>query len=348
MKTCPFCGATIEENARFCLYCMTSLEEKQTVHIRKTGKGRKTAAAVAVAVFAVLFVAAATAGLLWLSRSDGDGVSSSPEVDALATAFTTTTASAVTDAPSASLTIGRETQTTVSAATVTTSDGSVTSGTTQTALSTTRSTSTQSTDKTAAVSSALSTTVGTLSTAPSTTATLQSPTYTPVAWCVRAAFSFDYDERYNHVAPEDAVVIVGLMSIPDDGVYVIPETIDGKTVVAVDFALQQGYAFGDAAVRDTVKAVYLPPSLTTLCADAFSGCSNLTDVYAAGEYLYAEPSAFPSAASRNGTLTFHTTEEAWCLYGSAPFSVYCSAGGVNGYEARWQSWSDSLYGEEAS
>lgn len=344
MKTCPFCGATIEENARFCLYCMTSLEEKQTVHIRKTGKGRKTAAAAAVAVFAVLFVAAATVGLLWLSRPDGDGASSSPEVDTLATAFTTTTtASAVTDVPSASLTTGRETQTTVSAATATTTDGGVTSGTTQTALSTTR-----STGKTTAGSSVASTTVGTLPTVPSTTTTVQSPTYTPVAWCVRAAFSFDYDERYNHVAPEDAVVIVGLMSIPDDGVYVIPETIDGKTVVAVDFALQQGYAFGDAAVRDTVKAVYLPPSLTTLCADAFSGCSNLIDVYVAGEYLYAEPSAFPSVAARNGTLTFHTAEEAWCLYGSAPFNVYCSAVGVNGYEARWQSWSDSLYGEEAS
>ena len=31
MKKCPFCGAEIEENARFCLYCMTSLEEKQCI-----------------------------------------------------------------------------------------------------------------------------------------------------------------------------------------------------------------------------------------------------------------------------------------------------------------------------
>lgn len=29
MKTCPHCQAKIEENARFCLYCMTSLDEKQ-------------------------------------------------------------------------------------------------------------------------------------------------------------------------------------------------------------------------------------------------------------------------------------------------------------------------------
>ena len=29
MKECPFCKAEIEEHARFCLYCMTSLEEKK-------------------------------------------------------------------------------------------------------------------------------------------------------------------------------------------------------------------------------------------------------------------------------------------------------------------------------
>lgn len=31
MKECPFCKAKIQENARFCLYCMKSLDEKQPV-----------------------------------------------------------------------------------------------------------------------------------------------------------------------------------------------------------------------------------------------------------------------------------------------------------------------------
>ena len=31
MKKCPFCGADIEESARFCLYCMQSLTEKEQI-----------------------------------------------------------------------------------------------------------------------------------------------------------------------------------------------------------------------------------------------------------------------------------------------------------------------------
>ncbi len=34
MKRCPYCGAVIEENARFCLYCMKELEGKVEVNAR--------------------------------------------------------------------------------------------------------------------------------------------------------------------------------------------------------------------------------------------------------------------------------------------------------------------------
>ena len=38
MKKCPFCGADIEDSARFCLYCMQPLTEKEQVLLRKKKK----------------------------------------------------------------------------------------------------------------------------------------------------------------------------------------------------------------------------------------------------------------------------------------------------------------------
>ena len=38
MKKCPFCGADIEESARFCLYCMQSLTEKEQVLLHQKKK----------------------------------------------------------------------------------------------------------------------------------------------------------------------------------------------------------------------------------------------------------------------------------------------------------------------
>ena len=40
MKQCPYCGATVEENARFCLYCMKELEQKVQVS-KKSSFGTK-------------------------------------------------------------------------------------------------------------------------------------------------------------------------------------------------------------------------------------------------------------------------------------------------------------------
>ena len=38
MKKCPFCGTEIEDSARFCLYCMMPLGEKEQIQLRKKKK----------------------------------------------------------------------------------------------------------------------------------------------------------------------------------------------------------------------------------------------------------------------------------------------------------------------
>ena len=62
MKKCPFCKADIEDNARFCLYCMKPLNKKEVVLPRaRKSRGWMIAAIVAilllVAVIALLVIA---------------------------------------------------------------------------------------------------------------------------------------------------------------------------------------------------------------------------------------------------------------------------------------------------
>ena len=164
-----------------------------------------------------------------------------------------------------------------------------------------------------------------------------------VVWYYRNAYSNEYDKRYNKVETANAITIIGFKNATSNGVYKIPETIGGKTVVAINMSNPQGYGFNDGAVKNSVRKVYLPPKLNKIWAGTFSECKNLTDVYVAGEYLYADPSVFPKKAERTGKLTIHTTDTSWCLYGSKYFSVYCSQHGANEYYASWKEWDCNVY-----
>ena len=62
MRYCPNCGAPIQDGARFCLHCMTSLEPKQKIQKQKTplSKRRKT---IIVIISVVLALAVAAGGI---------------------------------------------------------------------------------------------------------------------------------------------------------------------------------------------------------------------------------------------------------------------------------------------
>ncbi len=99
---------------------------------------------------------------------------------------------------------------------------------------------------------------------------------------------------------ENAVVITGVKTVCADGVYEIPETLDGKKVIAI-----MAQAFNDETIRDTVKTVIVPATVKTIWNYAFSSCYQLTDIYFKGNSIYTEAYAFAPLSKRSGTLTIH-------------------------------------------
>ena len=99
---------------------------------------------------------------------------------------------------------------------------------------------------------------------------------------------------------DNCVVITGVSTPASNGIYRIPSTLGGKKVIAVDQS-----AFNAEGIRNTVKAVYVPASVRTIKAYAFSACYNLTDIYFYGASIYVDSQAFAVKSRRSGTLTIH-------------------------------------------
>lgn len=225
MKTCPFCNAQIEEEARFCLYCMTSLDKKEAI-ADPPPRRRWWLWLVALAV-------SVSVGLIgW---QVGRLLSQPPSVPVVAPSSDETTLAAQTKA-----------------------------------------------------------------TVPTTLAPVDQPD--TATYRYREAQPGD---MYSLQAPilDGAVVITGVDTTSESGVYHIPEHIGGKPVVAV-----MPHAFGDPSVCDTVKAVVFPASVCNVRDYAFIGCDNLTDIYLCGEAIYLATYAFPAPLDENDILTVHCSQ----------------------------------------
>lgn len=59
----------------------------------------------------------------------------------------------------------------------------------------------------------------------------------------------------------------------NDPVLIIPSAIDNKTVVGI-----AGGTFADSVLKEMVEEIYIPQSVTKICANAFSGFVNLRKV----------------------------------------------------------------------
>lgn len=139
------------------------------------------------------------------------------------------------------------------------------------------------------------------------------------------------DDFYVHYAfPDNAIVITGVSAASDDGLYIIPEKIDGKPVVAI-----MANAF--YSVRDTVKKVVIPSTVKTVWNYAFAGCRNMTDIYFCGKSIYVEAQAFEEASSRAGTLTIH------CSADCSNRNLYYYKNIAQNYDATYKEWNGGEY-----
>lgn len=334
MKKCPVCGAELEENARFCLYCMTPLEEKQKITFPKSKRARWL-----VILAAVLVLALAVGGIVWLTagrNSSAGGAGQEPaDKSAVGAGAGSSTAAgsggaaggnpsklpATPGSPSAGgpetasagagtgSTQGHTAKASAGASNGTVpangdggsggiTNGGVPAGSNSGGKTASAGGSAPAGGQGAASSTAKPPEEPAVSTAP---ATQEQPDAAGDIYIYRAAKSGDDFYVYSDV--EGTVVITGVKEALESGEYVIPETIGGKRVIAI-----MGNAFNDEQIRDTVKKIVVPASVKTIWDHAFSMCYNLTDIYFCGDAIYTSPYAFALASRRTGTLTIHCSE----------------------------------------
>ena len=309
MKKCPKCKAEIQEEARFCLYCMTSFEEKQTIETPKENNKRWLIIIAAVLVLIVvgilLFAQKDTPNNEGNDTSTNSSISSDSDTpdsttsseqqnsDSQGNETSTPTSSNQTQTPSKN-----EGSTTNNSSGNTTTNNSSTSGNSQNSTTNNTTNSTSNSTSTNSTSSSNKTETENSNTSSSSSTTTTSSQTTTVTYIYRdAKYGDDFSVSANL---ENAVVITGVKYASADGKYIIPETLDGKKVVAI-----MALAFCDDNISSTVKTVVVPSSVKTIWNNAFANCYNLTDIYFKGNAIYTESNAFPETSKRNGTLTIH-------------------------------------------
>ena len=354
MKKCPFCNADIAENARFCLYCMKPLNKKTAS--KEPEKKRKWWLIILTAVL-LLFVTTLCIFLAFNGKGENK-VGNKPITNTESNPTQTEifqNSEAAWDGDNKGETVNvsaeninpqkphKEEQHTTEATTgsdkipVTTKPQHQNDKNEGSDANTNANTNPHTSGNLTETKSPPDTTLQT------TKIATQNNTITNVRWNYRSAYSGDYDKRYNKVETKDAIVITGIKEIAPNGIYKIPQTIDGKTVVAIDMSNPKGYSFNSGEVKNGVRKVYLPPKLNKIANGTFSECVNLADLYVSGEYLYVAPGAFSAKSQRTVTLKIHSSESAWCLYGAKYFDVYCSPYGPNEYYAVWEEWVENIY-----
>ena len=337
MKKCPFCHADIEDNARFCVFCMSSLQKKEKIENQQ--KDNKRWLYIIAAFLLLVFAFAIT--IFALSKNEVNNNSSDT---AMQSKIISADNSADIDRSSVD-----DQSTENSPENITSDDNSSQDKTVDNSSNTTTNPDDISDITTTTNNSQSSTISSSSNSTPTTTPSQSKPqqndnntqnskeqdsnqetvTKTEATYIYRDAVAADcYTEGNIPAQPiTDVIVITGVSCAASDGIYTIPEEIDGKRVGAI-----MPNAFCDAAISSTVKKVVVPSTVKTIWQNAFSSCNNLTDIYLLGKTINIFETAFADVSNRTGTLTIH------CARDCKTFAFYYYRNIVGNYGAIYQEW----------
>ena len=268
MKKCPFCKADIEDNARFCLYCMKPLNEKEV--IPPPQRKLQWWPFVLTAVLLVVFVAV----MMLLPRGNGNVPNASTGEESSSTEQSAEGSTDSTQSEDASQ-IG-----------ATTEASDLNQKPTQDQNPTTQKPTENPTSETKPPTPTIPDTTPTGST------TAPESPKTEVVYTYRAARAGDdFNAQYQNTGND--IVITGISQPSVDGTYDIPSYIDGKKVIAI---------VANAFSGSNAKIVYIPATVKTIWNYAFAGCG-LTDLYFRGNAIYTESSAFSGSITIHCSAT---------------------------------------------
>lgn len=329
MKICPKCKAEIHDDARFCLYCMTSFEEKQAIDSPKE-KDRRWLY-IAIAAVLVMIVILCTVFAFMNDDKSSNGTSSGSKGSASSSNKENSNPDKDTqdgdlneNKPSSSTgdsqQNGQEGDTEEKLENGGTSDKDDPTGGDNNQSDNNQGGNDQGGNQSDNIQG------GDGSSNPEKDEPPPSATEVTYSY-IDATIDNTYPKDKGMYAPENAIVITKVNSAAADGVYVIPDTIDGKKVAAI-----MPTAFNDPKIAKTVKSITLPSTVRTIWENALSECTNLTDLYIKSAVIQIYEESLPPASKRSGTLTIH------CKKDCRNFDFYYYRNIANKYSAEYKEW----------